>query len=185
LVGRLPDFKPNNSKKMRILSMGFVFFVIWCFVSAWLYNDHLLPAMRKPITLQTIPEKSTREADSLMKLKASMPQHLLIYFEFNGSKFKPDPQTDNSISSFKTWLEKYPQSMLSVSGHTDLVGTAEYNNKLALKRALVVSKYIEEKGINVSRMITASKGSTEPAADYLTAEGRAKNRRTEISIKMQ
>ena len=170
---------------MRILITGFVFFVIWCFVSAWLYNDKLLPAMRKPVTVQTIPETQTHEADSLMKLKASMPENLLIYFEFNDSKFKPDPQTDNSVSRFKAWLEKYPQSMLSVTGHTDLVGTAEYNYKLGLKRAQVVGKYLENQGVNASRMITDSKGSTEPAADYLTAEGRAKNRRTEISIKMQ
>ena len=170
---------------MRILITGFVFFVIWCFISAWLYNDKLLPAMRKPITVQTIPETQTHEADSLMKLKASMPKNLLIYFEFNESKFKPDPQTDNSVSEFKAWLEKYPQSMLSVTGHTDLVGTAEYNYKLGLKRAQVVGIYLENQGVNAGRMITGSKGSTEPAADYLTAEGRAKNRRTEISIKMQ
>ena len=110
---------------MRILITGFVFFVIWSFISSWLYNDKLLPVMRKPIAVITIPETPTHEADSLMKLKASMPKNLLIYFEFNESKFKPDPQTDNSVSEFKAWLEKYPQSMLSVTGHTDLVGTAE------------------------------------------------------------
>jgi outer membrane protein OmpA-like peptidoglycan-associated protein len=170
---------------MRILITGFVLFVIWCFVSAWLYNDKLLPTLRKPITVQTIAVTQTHEADSLMKLKASMPKNLLIYFEFNGTKFKPDPQTDNSVLEFKAWLEKYPQSMLSVTGHTDLVGTAEYNYKLALKRAQVVGTYLENQGVNATRMVMDSKGSIEPAADYLTAEGRAKNRRTEISIKMQ
>jgi OmpA-OmpF porin, OOP family len=169
---------------MRILITGFVAFVIWCFVSAWLYNDKILPAMRKPVTVQTIPDKQTQEADSLMKLKASMPEKLLIYFEFNDSKFKPDPQYDSSITAFKAWLEKYPQSMLSVTGHTDLVGTQEYNFKLALKRAQIVSMYLEKMGVKAEKMITESKGSTEPAADYLTAGDRAKSRRTEISIKM-
>jgi outer membrane protein OmpA-like peptidoglycan-associated protein len=170
---------------MRILITGFVLFVIWCFVSAWLYNDKLLPAMKKPVTIQTIPEAQTTEADSLMKLKASMPANLLIYFEFNDAKFKPDPQTDNSIAPFKAWLDKYSGSMLSVTGHTDLVGTPEYNYKLALKRAQIVEKYLETVGISAARMITESKGETEPAADFLTEDGRAKNRRTEISIKMQ
>ena len=170
---------------MRILITGFVFFVIWCFVSAWLYNDKLLPAMKKPVTMQTISEKQTNEADSLMRLKASMPANLLIYFEFNDAKFKPDPQTDNGIAEFKAWLDKYSQSMLSVTGHTDLVGAPEYNNILGLKRAQIIEKYLENQGINAGRMVTDSKGSTEPAADYLTAEGRAKNRRTEILIKMQ
>ena len=170
---------------MRILVTGFVLFVIWCFISAWLYNDKLLPAMKKPVTIQTTPETLTNEADSLMKLKASMPENLLIYFEFNETKFKPDLRIDNSIAPFKVWLDKYRGSLLTVTGHTDLVGTIDYNYKLGLKRAQIVEKYLENQGINVNRMHTASKGETEPAADYLTKEGRAKNRRTEISIKMK
>jgi len=170
---------------MRILIAGFICFLIWCFVSAWLYNDKLLPVIRKPIAVQTVPDTLTQEADSLMKLKASMPKSLLIYFGFDESKFKPDPQYDSRIPEFKSWLDKYPQSMLSVTGHTDLVGTAEYNSKLGLKRAQVVGTYLENQGVNASRMVLDSKGSAEPAANYLTAEGRAKNRRTEISLKMQ
>lgn len=169
---------------MRILITGFVVFVIWCFISAWLYNDKFLPAMKKPVTVLTIPESQTNAADSLIKLKASMPKDLLIYFEFNDAKFKTDPQTNIIIAEFKTWLDKYSRSMLSVTGNTDLVGTTEYNKALGLKRALVVGKYLEEKGINSARIIIESQGESNPIADYLTQEGRAKNRRTEISIKM-
>jgi outer membrane protein OmpA-like peptidoglycan-associated protein len=75
--------------------------------------------------------------------------------------------------------------MLSVIGHTDRIGTVNYNYELGLKRAQVVENYLENQGINASRMITKSKGKTEPAAGYFTEEERAKNRRTEISIKMQ
>jgi len=170
---------------MRIHITGFVLFVIWCFVSAWLYNDMRLPAMKKSVPMQTIPETLTNEADSLMKLKASMPENLLIYFDFDKTKFKPDPQNDNRIVSFKTWLDKYSGSMLFVTGNTDLVGSNDYNYNLGLKRAQIVEKYLENQGINTSRMVIGSKGETEPAADYLTEEGRAKNRRTEISIKIQ
>jgi outer membrane protein OmpA-like peptidoglycan-associated protein len=170
---------------MRILITGFVVFVIWCFVSAWLYNDKLLPVLHKPVVVQTIPQPQNNEADSLMKLKASMPKDLLIFFEFNDSKFKPDPQTDNSIAEFKAWLDKYPGSMLSITGHSDLVGTPAYNQALGLKRAVVVCKYVETKGIIPGRILTESKGENEPIGDYITSEGRAKNRRTEISIKMQ
>jgi outer membrane protein OmpA-like peptidoglycan-associated protein len=170
---------------MRILITGFVLFVIWCFISAWLYNDKLLPAFKKPVTVLTIPESPTKEADSLMKLKASMPGNLQIYFEFNDARFKADQQTDNKIAGFKSWLDKYSGSMLSVTGNTDLVGTVEYNNALGMKRALTVQKYLVDRGINKDRIITESLGKSNPAADYLTKEGRAKNRRTEISIKSQ
>jgi outer membrane protein OmpA-like peptidoglycan-associated protein len=170
---------------MRILITGFAIFVIWCFFSAWLYNDEALPALKKPVTMQPIPKAQTTEADSLMKLKASMPANLLIYFEFNDAKFKADPLTSNIIEPFKAWLERYSGSMISVTGNTDLVGTTEYNKALGLRRALAVEKYLETMGINSGRIITESKGESNPAADYLTEEGRAKNRRTEISLKMQ
>ncbi|MCJ7446504.1 MAG: OmpA family protein [Bacteroidales bacterium] len=169
---------------MRILITGIVVFVIWCFVSAWLYNDKLLPVLNKPVPEMTIPESQINAADSLMKLKALMPMDLPIYFEFNEAKFKADPQTDNSIAEFKAWLDKYPGSMLSVTGHADLVGTPEYNQDLGLKRAQIIGKYLEDQGISAGRIITESKGESQPAASFITKEGRAKNRRTEISIKM-
>src|SRR5665647_1363936 len=135
---------------MRIHIAGFVLFVIWCFISAWLYNDKILPGMKKsaPIQIQTIPKTLTNEADSLMKLKASMPENLLIYFDFDKSNFKSDVQIENSITTLKTWIGKYQGSMLNVTGHADSVGTIEYNYNLGLKRAEVVEKYLENKGIN-------------------------------------
>jgi outer membrane protein OmpA-like peptidoglycan-associated protein len=170
---------------MRILITGFVVFVIWCFVSAWLYNDKLLPVLHKPVPVLTTPENQTNEADSLMKLKALMPKELTIYFEFDDAKFKPDPQNDNSIAEFKAWLDKYPGSMLSVQGYTDLVGTPDFNQALGLERAEAVTKYLEAKGIPASRIITGSMGESKAFENYITKEGRAKNRKTEISIKLQ
>ena len=48
--------------------------------------------------------------------------------------------------------------MLTVTGNTDLVGTAEYNKALGMKRAEIVGKYLEAKGINSDRIIIESKG---------------------------
>jgi len=169
---------------MKILITGFIVFVIWCFVSAWLYNDHLLPALKKPAAVVTAPEARTSEADSLMKLKAMMPKDLTIYFEFNDAKFKTDPQYDNSIAEFGAWLDKYPGSKLSVTGHTDLVGTPDFNLELGAKRAEIVGKYLESKGIDAGKIVTESLGESKPAAGYITKEERAKNRRTEITIKL-
>ena len=173
---------------MRIIVIGVVAFVIWCFFSAWLYNDILrpvLPGMRNPVPVLTTPENQTNEADSLMKLKASMPKDLLIFFEFNDAKFKPDPQTGSSLAPFKAWLDKYPGSMLYVTGHTDLVGTPDFNKELGLKRARVVTEYLVSQGISANRIKTESMGETKPLGGYITMEERAKNRRTEITIKLQ
>jgi OOP family OmpA-OmpF porin len=169
--------------KMRILIIGFVVFVIWSFFSVWLYVDKIKPAMNKPVAVQPNPETQTNVADSLMQLNALMPKDLMIYFEFDNTKFKPDPQTDNSIAEFKTWLDKNQGSMLTLTGHTDFIGTAEYNQALGLKRAQIIQKYLESKGIAANKMITDSKGKDQPVADQITKVGRAKNRRTVITIK--
>jgi outer membrane protein OmpA-like peptidoglycan-associated protein len=169
---------------MRILVTGCIVFVIWAFFSAWLYNDIILPAMKKPVAEQSTIEPLSSVSDSLNKIKESMPRDLLIYFEFNKAEFKPDPQNDASISEFKNWLAKYPTSVLSVMGYTDLVGTPEYNQNLGLKRAQTVQKYLEGTGIPSTRINAASGGENLIVGDYITEEGRAKNRRTVVSVKM-
>jgi outer membrane protein OmpA-like peptidoglycan-associated protein len=170
---------------MRILITGAVLFVIWAFFSSWMYNDVLLPVINKPVAAQTIPAPPDPVADSLAKIIASMPKPIMIFFDFDKTKFKTDPQTESRIAEFKTWLEKYPGSMLSVTGHADIVGTSEYNQDLAFQRAQVIVKYLEARGVKTDRITTESKGETESAVDYITSEGRAKNRNTVISIKMK
>ena len=169
---------------MRIIGLGVLAFVIWSVFSAWIFNDKLLPVFRNRTPLETAPGNETRVADSLAQLKASMPKELMIYFDFNKSKLKTDLQLGGIIAPFKAWLDKYPGSMLLVTGHADLVGTPEFNQELGLKRAQVVSKYLEGQGIPANRILTESMGESKPAAGYITPQGRAKNRRTEISIKM-
>jgi len=170
---------------MRIIVTGLAVFVVWCFVSAWLYNDHLLPAIRKPVTQSAVPDKSTLEADSIAKLLESVPQPILIYFKFDDVAFSREVLKASDIEAFKTWLDKYPGSKVLVSGNTDLVGTPEFNYDLGLKRAKVVAAHLETLGIPAGRIIAESKGETDPAAGYITPEGRALNRRTVISIKHQ
>jgi outer membrane protein OmpA-like peptidoglycan-associated protein len=168
---------------MRILITGFIAFLIWSFFSMWLYVDILRPAAKRPVITAPAPVSQNREADSLMKIYASMPRDLLIYFEFDKTKFINDPHTDSSIAVFKEWLDKHPEAVLSITGHTDFIGSPEYNMALGLERAKIIEKYLEGKGIPAAKMITSSRGEEQPIASHITGEGRAKNRRTEISIK--
>ena len=170
---------------MRIIGLGVLAFVIWSVFSAWIFNDKLLPVFREKRPFVTAPDNETRMADSLAQLKASMPKDLLIYFDFDRTKLKADPQLGTSIAPFKSWLDKYPGSKLVITGHTDLVGTPEYNMQLGLERARIIAGYLQTLGINGSRILVESGGETRPIAGYITEENRAKNRRTEITIKMQ
>jgi outer membrane protein OmpA-like peptidoglycan-associated protein len=168
---------------MRILITGSVVFVIWAFFSTWLFVDVLRPALKKPVPIVTVPETTDNVADSLAKIYALMPKELVIGHDFDKARLVADPQMEARLAEFNNWLDKYPESMLLVTGHTDLVGTPEYNQALGLERAQEAQKFLESKGFPASRVIVTSKGETEPAAGYITADERAKNRRTVISIK--
>jgi outer membrane protein OmpA-like peptidoglycan-associated protein len=168
---------------MRILFTGFIVLVIWSFFSMWLYVDILKPATgEKVVAEQPLPVTQNREADSLAKFYASMP-HLYLYFDFDRAKLETDPETEGKIAELKAWIEKYPASMISVTGHSDFIGTEEYNLKLGLERAEIVKKFLSEKGIPADKMVTTSLGAGQPVEGVITSYGREKNRRTEVTIK--
>jgi len=75
------------------------------------------------------------------------------------------------------------ESKVMVEGHTDNVGSADFNQKLSEQRAKAVMQYLVERGINASRLQAIGYGLTKPVADNKTEEGRAKNRRVELVIK--
>lgn len=168
---------------MRILIIGFIVFVIWSLFSIWLYVEKIKPVANDPVTIQAIPEIQAIVVDSVMQAVVLMPNDLMIYFEFDDASFNTDLKTDNSVIEFKSWLNKNPESILSITGHTDNIGTSEYNQALGHKRAQTVQKYLESKAINLSKLIAESKGEDQPVADQSTEEGRAKNRRAVITIK--
>jgi outer membrane protein OmpA-like peptidoglycan-associated protein len=71
---------------------------------------------------------------------------------------------------------------IEISGHTDNVGTEQYNVELSEKRARSVYNYLIDKGIDPKRLSYEGYGESDPIATNETEEGRAKNRRTEIKI---
>ncbi|MFN8240225.1 MAG: OmpA family protein [Bacteroidales bacterium] len=169
---------------MRIIITGFIVLVIWSFLSMWLYVDILKPAAKKPVVVtQPVDSAKIREADSLAKLMAAMPKVLVINFDFDKFAFDSKNVPDTSVAAFKAWLDKYPSSSLTVTGHTDFIGTPEYNTDLGLTRAKALHDYLAGKGIPAERMIVTSAGETQPVAPHVTSDGRMKNRRTEIAIK--
>ena len=79
-------------------------------------------------------------------------------------------------------LEKYPNSLVDVMGHTDSSGSDAHNLDLSRRRAESVKGYLVMRGVAGSRVATIGYGEQYPKADNATAEGRALNRRVEIRI---
>ena len=101
--------------------------------------------------------------------------------------FKTDSADINSsfypvLNSVARVLNKYSNSTILVSGHTDSTGSADYNLNLSRSRANSVAAYLQGQGVKQSRFEVMGMGSSNPIASNSTAAGRAQNRRTEIKI---
>ena len=103
-----------------------------------------------------------------------------IFFDYGEDKLKNNSKLE--LSRILTLLEKYPEMKLEISGHTDNVSSFKFNLKLSQKRAESVAKYLIDKGIDKSRLITEGYAYKKPIADNETEEGRTKNRRVEFKI---
>jgi len=82
-------------------------------------------------------------------------------------------------------LKDRPKIHIRIEGHTDSRGRDRYNLKLSQRRADSVRRYMENQGVNSSRMISVGYGETKPIASNRTRAGRAMNRRVEFFITKQ
>ena len=101
--------------------------------------------------------------------------------------FKTDSADINSsfypvLNSVAKVLNKYSNSTVMVSGHTDSTGSADYNLALSKSRAQSVAAYLQGQGVKSSRFEVMGMGSSNPIASNADAAGRAQNRRVEIKI---
>ena len=86
------------------------------------------------------------------------------------------------LDSVSKVVKKYNQTLIEVAGHTDSVGSFDSNQSLSERRANTVAQYMVSKGIVRDRTIVVGAGENMPVADNNTAEGRALNRRVELSL---
>jgi OOP family OmpA-OmpF porin len=102
-----------------------------------------------------------------------------VLFDINSAEVKSEayPMLQESVLIMKKNLDL----KVEVDGHTDSTGTAAYNMTLSEKRAEAVKKYFVDQGIDPNRLTTKGFGITKPAASNKTKEGRAKNRRVELT----
>lgn len=103
-----------------------------------------------------------------------------IFYETN--KFNLDRSSTGELERLFLFMAQNPQIRVEISGHTDNVGTAQYNKTLSENRAKAVADYLIGKGIAPERIEAKGYGFEKPVADNQSEEGRARNRRTELKI---
>lgn len=111
-------------------------------------------------------------------LIVTMPQDIL--FATDSATLSGGLQTD--LQTLAASMNRYPNSRIQVIGHTDNVGDAGYNQTLSQRRAQAVASVLINAGVSGARINTIGRGETAPVANNLTPQGRAQNRRVEITI---
>jgi outer membrane protein OmpA-like peptidoglycan-associated protein len=103
-----------------------------------------------------------------------------VVFETGGYELSADAKTrlDVVIHAAK----QNPARTLTIAGYTDDTGRADTNRELSQKRANAVKAYLEEQGVQSSRIASVGRGESNPVASNDTTEGRAENRRVEITL---
>ena len=103
-----------------------------------------------------------------------------IFFEFDKSELLPESKKE--LQELANLLFDYPHMEIEISGHTDNVGNAAYNQKLSEKRAKAVVDYLDKADIKTKRLSFIGYGSSKPIDSNDTPEGQANNRRVEFKI---
>ncbi len=104
-----------------------------------------------------------------------------VNFEFDESGLLPEARA--TIDVVAQTLEEYPELRVEVGGHTDAIGSAEYNQQLSERRAQAVRSYlVEDLGFASDRVTARGYGEAEPLASNETTTGRTLNRRVEFRV---
>jgi len=101
-------------------------------------------------------------------------------FDVNSTDIKPS--FNSTMDKLADVVIRYGKTTLTIVGHTDNTGAADYNQKLSEGRALSVARYLEAKDVNPLRIATSGKGETQPFASNSSESGRQANRRVEIYV---
>ena len=106
------------------------------------------------------------------------PLKKVILFTFDSSAL----QNENELEEVLTQLHKYPNATILIKGYTDSIGAHDYNQKLSMSRALTISDYLIEKGVQQHRIKLIALGESSPVSPNNEPLKRYLNRRVELEI---
>lgn len=117
-----------------------------------------------------------RQQNEILKLTMSSE----VSFDFNSATIKSTFYSP--LNKMADIMNRYAQTQIVIVGHTDSVGSEQYNLELSLRRANAVADYLVLHGVAKYRLGTEGRGELEPIASNDTAGGRAQNRRVEVFV---
>jgi len=101
-----------------------------------------------------------------------------VFFEYDKALLLVESQ--DTLDRVAQSLVDWGKVRVEIAGHTDWIGTEEYNQDLSHRRAWAVKEYLTKRGVAAERMTVKGYGESQPIADNHSVGGRAKNRRVEL-----
>ncbi|WP_394426134.1 OmpA family protein [Vreelandella stevensii] len=103
-----------------------------------------------------------------------------VTFGFDSAELTSDARS--ALNEVANVLTQYTDTRVNIAGHTDSTGNADYNQRLSERRAESVGRYLSQNGVSSMRLNTLGYGATRPVASNDSEQGRAQNRRVEITL---
>lgn len=129
-------------------------------------------------------ESVANDDESLTSLEEKLRGNTItLYFDSNAKKLDLDSEQRQYLTDLIDYLNKNSEGIVLATGHTDNEGDWNINKYISRKRAQFVRNYLISNGIDMNQVQATAAGAEEPVASNDTDEGRAKNRRVEITLK--
>ncbi|MGC3948068.1 MAG: OmpA family protein [Chryseolinea sp.] len=134
------------------------------------------------IEAATTEEKTVNRTVTMRKLTPGIVSILRnLYFDFDKATFKTESYTE--LNKLENMMAQNPTMSIEIAGHTDAVGTKEYNQNLSVRRAMAVKNFLVKKGIDQRRVKAVGYGKSKPlASNDDEQDGRELNRRVEFKV---
>jgi outer membrane protein OmpA-like peptidoglycan-associated protein len=126
-------------------------------------------------------QEQARQAQEAAAHAEARKYAAVAYFDVNSAAIRDDGFRE--LDWFVKQMQPYPQAIIQVQGFADSTGTETLNQQLSDQRAEAVARYLSTQGIDPSRIRTEGFASEYAAKPNLTAEGRQRNRRVEVTVR--
>jgi len=171
----------------RCIKLGLLFAVMMCLaltVACTKKQPAPVEPTVAPVTAQddTISEQELERQRQAQRAEAAKAEFLnaKVYFAFDDASLSE--QARETLNAQANWLQENSGATVVIEGHADSRGTDEYNLALGSRRAESVKNFLNNLGIDSSRLITISYGEERPAVPGENDDAWTQNRRVEFRI---